>query len=341
MRRRSVLFAVPALMLTAAGCGKDDNKSGSAASKSPTGSATPTPSASATPTAPAKAKIVSGPLPGITAGTAFNTKPTVAKGTGKPSTNLAVKAVIPGSGPAIVSGDYVRVNYLGQIWDTAKVYDTSFGHAPYAIALGQAKVIPGLDQALVGQKLNSRVELAIPPALGYGSTGYAQAGIKGTDTLVFVVDILEHFTGKDSAKGKVVPQNDASLPKVATNTDGKIPAITLAKGAKAPTKLVSNYVLEGNGPVVKGTDTLLVQYQGVLWDGGKSFDSSYSRNQLTDFALSQVIPAWTQGLTGKKVGSRVLVVAPPALAYKDQPPSGSGIPANATLIFTVDILATL
>ena len=116
-------------------------------------------------------------------------------------------------------------------------------------------------------------------------------------------------------------------------------SVTLPKDAKAPTKLVSDYVLEGDGAVVKGTDTLLVQYKGVLWDGGKEFDSSYSRKQLTDFPLSSVIPGWTQGLTGKKVGSRVMLVTPPDLAYKDQ--ASGPIPANSTLVFSVDIIATL
>ncbi|MFG1807119.1 FKBP-type peptidyl-prolyl cis-trans isomerase [Streptomyces sp. NPDC049040] len=338
MRRRSALLAVPALMLTAAGCGKDTKKSDSAASKSSSPSDSPSASASATPSATPTPKIVSGPLPAITKGTAFNTKPTIAKGTGTPSTDLAVKTLIPGKGAAVASGDYVQVNYLGQVWSTAKVFDTSFGKTPYTTQIGVQKVIPGWDQGLVGAKADSRVMLGIPPALGYGTTGNAQAGIKGTDTLVFSVDVLKVYTGKDSAKGKVVPQTDASLPKVGTNTDGKAPTITVPK-SKAPTKLVSDYVLEGDGAVVKASDTLLVQYKGVLWDGGKDFDSSYSRNQLTDFPLASVIPGWTQGLTGKKVGSRVMLVTPPALAYKDQ--ANGPVPANATLVFSVDIIATL
>ncbi|NUS18111.1 MAG: FKBP-type peptidyl-prolyl cis-trans isomerase [Streptomyces sp.] len=331
MRRRSVLLAVPALMLTAAGCGKD-SKSGSAASKSPSASESPTASASATP------KTVSGPLPDITAGTAFNTKPTVAKGTGTPSKQLAVKTVIPGSGPAVASGDYVQVNYLGQIYSSAKVFDTSYGKQPYTTQIGAQKVIPGWDQGLIGAKANSRVMLGIPPALGYGSSGNPQAGITGTDTLVFVVDVLTVYTGRSSAKGKLVAQDDANLPKVGTNVDGLAPSITVPK-VKAPTKLVSNYVIEGDGAAVKGSDTLLVQYKGVLWNGGKEFDSSYSRKQLTDFPLTGVIPGWTQGLTGKKVGSRVMLVTPPDLAYKDQ--AQSSIPANSTLVFTVDIIAVL
>lgn len=340
MRRRSVLLAVPALMLTAAGCGKDTKKSDSAASKSPTASTSDSPSAPASPTPSAtpSTKIVNGPVPAITKGSAFNTKPTVAKGTGTPSTDLAVKTLIPGKGAAVASGDVVQVNYLGQVWTTAKVFDTNFGKAPYGFQTGTQVVIPGFEQGVIGAKPHSRVIVAVPPALGYGPTGNPDSGIKGTDTLVFVIDVLNVYTGKDSAKGTVVPQTDANLPKVGTNTDGKAPSITVPK-SKAPTKLVSNYVLEGDGKAVKASDTLVVQYRGVLWDGGKEFDSSYSRNQVTQFALANVIPGWSQGLTGKKVGSRVMLVTPPDLAYKDQ--ANGPVPANATLVFSVDIIAVL
>jgi peptidylprolyl isomerase len=339
VRRRSVLLAVPALMLTAAGCGSDDKKSGSASpsssTASPTGSATASPTPSATPST----QIVAGPLPGITAGKGFNQKPTIAKGTQTPSTKLAVKTVIAGSGPAIASGDYVQVNYLGQIWDTAKVFDTSFGRGPYTNVIGQGKVIPGWDEGLVGRKVHSRVEMAIPPALGYGSSGNSQAGIKGTDTLVFVIDVLNRFNAKSSATGTAAAQHDSSLPKVGTNTDGKAPSITVPKGVKAPTKLVSEYILEGDGPVVKASDTLLLQYKGVLWTTGKTFDASYSHGQLAAFPLAQLIKGWQQGLAGKKVGSRVMLVTPPALAYGSQ--AQTGIPANSTLVFSLDILAVL
>jgi peptidylprolyl isomerase len=336
VRRRSVLAAVPALLLTAAGCGSNDKNSDSASnsptSPTPSGTGTATTSASPTPSA----KTVSGPVPDITAGTGFNQKPTVAKGSVTPSTDLAVKTVIKGDGPVIAAGDYIQVNYLGQIWSTAKVFDTSFGRGPYTNVIGQGKVIPGWDQGLVGQKVKSRVELAIPPALGYGSSGNAQAGIKGTDTLVFVVDVLQRYNGKSSATGKPVAQNDASVPKVGTNTDGKAPSITIPK-TKAPTKLVANYVLEGDGAVVKASDTLLLQYKGVLWNTGKEFDSSYSHGQLAAFPLAQLIKGWQQGLAGKKVGSRVMLVTPPDLAYGSQ--ANNGIPANSTLVFTLDILA--
>lgn len=324
MRRRSLLLTVPAGLLTLAGCG-DGSSDKVQPGDSPSPEASPTESA----------KVVDGPLPEITGGTKFGEKPTVAKGSGKPSTDLAVKTVLPGSGTSVAEGDYVQADYLGQIWDTAQVFDNSYDRgAPLVIRLQQGSVIDGWRIGLAGKKVGSRVEMAIPPALGYGSEG--RPGIKGTDTMVFVIDIKDTFNGKSSAKGEEVAQDDAKLPKVGTNTDGKAPEITVPK-ADAPKKLVSQYILEGDGEEVKLEDKLLLQYKGVLWDGGKEFDSTYKRGELAEFPLQQLIKGWQDGLTGKKVGSRVMLVVPPDLGYGDQ--ESGGIPANSTLVFTLDILA--
>ncbi|WP_455355070.1 FKBP-type peptidyl-prolyl cis-trans isomerase [Streptomyces sp. SYSU K217416] len=326
MRRRSLLLALPAGLLTLAGCG--DDKSDKAKTES-----------SPSPSAPPTGKIVDGPLPAVTAGTKFGEKPTIAKGPGKPSTDLAVKTLIEGSGATVAKGDKLQFNYLGQIWDTAKVFDNSYDRGKVALyPIGVGQLIPGWDQALVGKKVGSRVELAVPPALGYGSQGNPQGGIKGTDTLVFVVDVVGTFNGKSSADGKEVAQDNIDLPKVGTNKDGLAPSIEVPKKA-APKKLVSSYVLEGDGAVVKPTDTLLLQYKGVLWDGGKEFDSTYKRGELAEFPLQQLIKGWQQGLAGKKVGSRVMLVVPPELGYGDK--ESQGIPANSTLVFSLDILAVL
>ena len=123
--------------------------------------------------------------------------------------------------------------------------------------------------------------MAVPPTWGYGTEGNAQAGIKGTDTLVFVVDIQDTFNAKSSAKGKDVAQDDAALPKVGTNTDGKAPSIEVPEDGRAHEAGVE---LRHRGRRRRGrrpTDSLLVQYKGVLWDTGKEFDSTYSREQLT------------------------------------------------------------
>ncbi|WP_447036397.1 FKBP-type peptidyl-prolyl cis-trans isomerase [Streptomyces sp. DSM 118878] len=330
MRRRSLLLAVPAGLLTLAGCGDDKpDKAKPKTSEAPTNS----------PSAAPKAKIVGGPVPEITKGDKFGKKPTVAKGSGKPSSDLAVKTLIEGKGKEVAKGDYLQAHYLGQIWATAKVFDNSYDRGnPTVFPIGVGQVIPGWDQSLVGKKLDSRIELAIPPELGYGKQGNKEAGIKGSDTLVFVVDLVDTFNAKSSSKGKEVAQSNKDLPKVGTDTDGKAPSIDIPK-TDAPGKLVSSYILEGDGDVIKETDSLLCQYKGVLWEDGKEFDSSYKRKQLAQFQLAQVVKGWAQGLTGKKIGSRVLIVIPPKLGYGDKPPQGSSIKKDSTLVFTVDILA--
>ncbi|NYV76874.1 FKBP-type peptidyl-prolyl cis-trans isomerase [Streptomyces sp. UH6] len=331
MRRRSLLLAVPAGLATLSACGSDspDKEAEATASPSPQ-----------SPSAPPPPKIVDGPLPEITAGKEFGQKPTVAKGTGTPSKDLAVRTVIAGNGRTVAENDFIQAQYLGQNWANAKVFDNSYDRkTPIVIQLAQGSIIDGWRYGLSGKKAGSRVMMAVPPTWGYGEQGNAQAGIKGDDTLVFVIDIENTFNARSSADGKAVAQ-DSALPKVGTNTDGKAPSLEIPKTAP-PKDLVSEYVLEGDGPTVEQDSTVLVQYKGVLWADGKEFDSTYSRGQLTSFSLQQVVPGWSQGLAGKKVGSRVLIVIPPKLGYGDNPPQGSPIKKDSTLVFTVDLLAKM
>jgi peptidylprolyl isomerase len=338
VRRRSLLIAVPAGLVTLAACGDDESDSSKAGS-----SPSPSPSASAT-SAPPPPKIVDGPLPAVTEGTKFGDKPTVAKGSGDPSKDLAVKTVIAGSGKTLAENDYVQAHYLGQIWNTAKVFDNSYDRkAPLLLPLAQGSIIDGWRYGLAGRKVGSRVVMAVPPTWGYGTQGNAQAGIKGTDTLVFVIDIQDAYNSKSSAKGETVAQDDAGLPKVGTNTDGKAPSVDIPK-ADPPKKLVSKYVLEGDGAAVKAEQTVLVQFEGLVWESGKAFESTYARKQLSNFSLAQMqqlVKGLAQGLTGKKVGSRVLLVVPPELGYGARPPAGGIIKKDSTLVFSVDILAAM
>jgi FKBP-type peptidyl-prolyl cis-trans isomerase len=309
VRRISALLIVPMLLLTAA-CGGGDDDKGSSSSG----------------------------LPAITKGAKFGEKPTVAKGEGTPSNELKISTPVEGNGATVKKGDVITANYLGQIYKSASVFDNSYDRkTPIKTQIGTGSVIKGWDQALVGKKVGSRVEMVIPPSLGYGSQ--AVSAIPANSTLVFVVDIVGTKPVAASATGKVTPQEDASLPKVGTNTDGKAPSIEVPAGTTPPKNLVDDYVLEGSGETVKATDTLLVKYKGVLWKDGKEFDSSYAKNTTARFPLGEVVKGFSQGLTGKKVGSRVLLVIPPSLGYGST--AQGAIPANSTLVFSVDILAVL
>lgn len=109
----------------------------------------------------------------------------------KPGKKLEVITLVEGEGPAIEEGQTGAVNYLGQVFGKKKPFDQSYERGePTAFPIGVGAVVKGWDQALVGATQGSRLLLVIPPKLGYGEEGNEGAGIKGTDTLVFVVDVL-------------------------------------------------------------------------------------------------------------------------------------------------------
>ncbi len=131
-----------------------------------------------------------GALPTVTAGAAGKGPTITIPDTAAPKT-LQVKTLIKGTGPVVKKGDYIVVQYTGVNWRTKKVFDSSWSRSePWATEIGEGQVIKGWDTGLVGQTVGSRVLLVIPPSDGYGKTGSAAAGIKGTDTLVFAIDII-------------------------------------------------------------------------------------------------------------------------------------------------------
>ncbi|MGW4896913.1 FKBP-type peptidyl-prolyl cis-trans isomerase, partial [Kitasatospora sp. NPDC004240] len=157
-----------------------------AASAAPSAEETPE-SAPSTPAAAAAAD--EGGLPAITSGKAFGETPTLAVGRGTPPTELVVRTLHAGTGTPVAKGDHVSCHYVLQAWDRTGVLDSSFARGePLVAQVGVGQLIEGWDTALLGKSAGSRLEFAVPPALGYGPQG--QGEIKGTDVLVFVVDIL-------------------------------------------------------------------------------------------------------------------------------------------------------
>ncbi len=108
----------------------------------------------------------------------------------EPTGELIATTLIKGDGAKVKSGDTLTVDYLGQVYNADEPFDESYSAQPAEFPIGVGQVIAGWDERLVGRTVGSRVILEIPPAKGYGEEGNEQAGITGTDTLFFVVDIL-------------------------------------------------------------------------------------------------------------------------------------------------------
>ena len=93
---------------------------------------------------------------------------------------------------------------------------------------------------------------------------------------------------------------------------------------------------DGVGPRPTVADTVTVHYAGTLTDG-TTFDSSYDRKKPETFVLGRLIPAWRIAIPQMAVGDTIELAVPSSMAYG---PVGRGpIPPNATLIFTVELLA--
>jgi FKBP-type peptidyl-prolyl cis-trans isomerase len=312
MRRIAVLLSAPLLAILAlAGCGSSPSSSSPAVS-------------------------VSGQ---------FGANPTIKIPDQKASSKLAVKTLIAGSGPALAKTDAFVGNYAVYIWSgkTHKLAESTFTTKSPALFSGQ--LLPGLETALTGKKMGSRVLAVVPPADGYGKSGNSSAGVSASDTLVFVVDMLKLFPNNAAATGAQESNGGGPLPSVAAKS-GAAPTITMPSSAhKPPAGLTVKTLVKGTGAPVQKGQTVVTQYVGAIWRTGKVFDSSWSRGQPFGFTIgatpTQVIAGWDKGLVGQPVGSRVMLVVPPAEGYGKTGSSQAGIKGTDTLVFVVDILGAV
>ncbi|MBN8489391.1 MAG: FKBP-type peptidyl-prolyl cis-trans isomerase [Burkholderiales bacterium] len=128
-----------------------------------------------------------------------------------------------------------------------------------------------------------------------------------------------------------------SLFGAAQAQDAALTAAAKEPGAKTTASgLVFLSLKEGTGASPVAADTVRVHYRGTLTDG-KEFDSSYSRGQPAEFPLGRVIPCWTEGLQLMKTGGKARLTCPSSIAYGNRAVGGV-IPANATLVFEVELL---
>ena len=122
-----------------------------------------------------------------------NNKPTVTIPQEAPPAELVKTDIIVGTGDEAVKGKNVSVHYVGVAWSNGKEFDASWNRGDaFEFRLGAGQVIQGWDDGVAGMKVGGRRQLIIPPEMGYGSRG-AGGVIKGGETLVFVVDLLNVF----------------------------------------------------------------------------------------------------------------------------------------------------
>lgn len=96
----------------------------------------------------------------------------------------------------------------------------------------------------------------------------------------------------------------------------------------------------GEGEVVPEGATVKAHYTGAVAKDGTIFQSSKDfGSEPIEFSLSAVIPGWTQGVPGMKIGGTRRLLIPAALAYGSAPPPNSGIPVDADLVFDIELVS--
>ena len=279
--------------------------------------------------------------PSIAVSGAFGTKPTITIPKINPPASLRAQHLIRGHGTLVAKGDLAVADLTAYTWTgtaSKKISELSTGQ-PEPLTVGST--ISGLDKSLEGSRVGSRLLITIPPKDGFGSKGDSQLGVTGKDTLVFVADVLGSYQKTASAHGTPEAVNGTGLPTAGTSSPGTAPPVHIPQTAP-PATLQVQTLIQGTGPVVKKGKLLVAQYEGVIWRTGKVFDSTWNRGAPAGFQIGtgQVIKGWDDGLVGKRVGSRVLLVVPPADGYGKQGSSQAGIKGTDTLVFVVDILGT-
>jgi FKBP-type peptidyl-prolyl cis-trans isomerase len=117
-------------------------------------------------------------------------EPRIKRHEGPPPRRLLVKDLLPGHGRRVRDGIRLTVNYVGALYRSGKVFDSSWRrHEPFTFVLGSDQIIRGWERGLVGMRLGERRELTIPPRLAYGRQG-SPPSIPPSSTLVYVVDLL-------------------------------------------------------------------------------------------------------------------------------------------------------
>lgn len=214
-----------------------------------------------------------------------------------------------------------------------------------ADAKSEVKVLGGMktekeqDSYLIGMDMGRSLEL-LKDDLDLAVLQKAmQANIKGDKALLSDEEaqqirqrLQEKVRTKQMEKMVALAKTNLADGEKFLAGNGKKPGVvTTASG------LQYQILTEGKGVKPKVSDTVRVHYKGTLLDG-KTFDSSYDRNEPAVFPLGAVVPGWQEGIALMPVGSKFKLWIPSKLGYGEQGTPGGPIGPNATLVFDVELL---
>ena len=292
------------------------------ASAAATPEATPTPSREPIP--------ASNNLDAVTVAGAYGAAPQVTVPAPFAIDETRTKTLVEGNqaAPAAAADSTVEVNYVGINGRTGETFDSSWDRgqpAPFPLS----QVVPGFTKGLTGTRPGQRVVIAMPGPDGYDAAGGNPPAIEVGDTLVFVVDVLA-VSAQEPSGTPETPE----LPVTLGDDAGK-PTVAIPTGTTPPADLLVAPVIRGVQPAVEAGDTVVVRYRAWSWKTGEMVEDKFDAPVAG--AIDETIEAWKRGLVGQPIGSRVVLVAPPALGY-DKPSQNPPIEAGDTIVYVIDVL---
>jgi FKBP-type peptidyl-prolyl cis-trans isomerase len=239
--------------------------------------------------------------------------------------------LIEGSGDPVGYGDLVQVAITIV---NATTGEQAPGTASARVLLEDGATQPGLLATILCATPGSRVVGVVPSGQAFGSAGQPELAIGPDDDLVVVVDVLAVVPLQAEGTPVALPDGFPDLG-LDVDADGR-PTVTIPAG-DPPGTLLSATLIEGSGAVVGADDEFLVQFQAVNWRTGDVFDETWGDAPRS---LVDLLPGVDAALVGRSVGSRVVVIVPPADGFGSAGSPSSGIAGTDTVVYVVDILAT-
>lgn len=257
----------------------------------------------------APAPEVKGKFPAVTG--ELGETPQMQAGSGKAPTSLQVRVLHEGDGRPVTVKDQVLMDTLGNLWDGKTVMST-FRIGDSAQGYAMSEVIPGWKQALIGKKLRSRVQITVPPQLGF--QGEAAKRIPANSTMVFVIDLISAMDLSDVSALKQAKKIDKSFDKLPkglkiSGAPGTQPQISIDPALPAPKTKQVIMLYQGKGSKLEPDDFPGVHLTAASYEDGtwsKVSSSWPSGKMVSTPSTVQTTPQFL----GVPVGSRMVMIDP-------------------------------
>lgn len=226
----------------------------------------------------------------------------------KTASGLQYRFIVKKDSARVEEGDKCKAHFTLRLGNDSLLDDTRKTGTPWEFKATPSQLIPGFLEAVLMMGSGDKLEVIVPPSLGYKEQ---QAGaIPPNSTLKFSIELLSVSPGLRPF-----------------NTKGK-DTIKTASGLKY---LIAH---KANGAAPMTGDIVTIHYSGYLPDG-KMFDSSVERGETIKFNLGQSLPGLDEGIANMTVGSKFRIIIPYALAFGE---GGRGpIPPKTDVIYDVEL----